>query len=40
MKVKSVMDGLYTAPPAQGPMMQEICGITPLAITLRLKISP
>ena len=40
MKTKSVMEGLYTAPPAQGPMMQEICGTTPLARTLRWKISP
>ena len=30
MKMKSVMAGEYTAPPAQGPMMAEICGITPL----------
>ena len=30
--------GLYTSPPAQGPMMTEICGITPLAKVLRLKI--
>jgi hypothetical protein len=33
--VKSVIAGLYTAPPAQGPMIKEICGITPEAITLR-----
>jgi hypothetical protein len=30
MKMKSVIAGLYTAPPAQGPMIIEICGITPL----------
>ena len=29
MNVKSVIAGLYTAPPAQGPMMQEIWGMTP-----------
>ena len=40
MKTKSVIDGLYTAPPAQGPMTQLICGTTPLARTLRWKISP
>ena len=37
---KSVRAGEYTAPPAQGPMMSEICGMTPEAWTLRLKISP
>ena len=35
MKVKSVMAGEYTAPPAQGPMISEICGITPDDVTLR-----
>ena len=35
MKMKSVIAGEYTAPPAQGPMINEICGITPEAITLR-----
>ncbi len=39
MKMKSVSAGEYTAPPAQGPMMAEICGITPLASVLRRKIS-
>ncbi len=38
--VKSVMAGEYTAPPAHGPMITEICGITPEAWTLRRKISP
>ena len=28
MKMKSVIDGLYTAPPAQGPIIMEICGTT------------
>ena len=40
MIVKSVMAGEYTAPPAQGPMTSEICGMTPDDITLRRKISP
>ena len=31
MKTKSVIAGEYTAPPAHGPMMAEICGITPEA---------
>ena len=35
MKMKSVMAGEYTEPPAEGPMIMLICGITPLAITLR-----
>ena len=35
MKMKSVMAGEYTAPPAQGPMMSEIWGMTPEASTLR-----
>jgi hypothetical protein len=39
MKMKSVIAGLYTAPPAQGPMIIEICGITPLAMTLRWNTS-
>ncbi len=38
--VKSVIAGEYTAPPAHGPMISEICGMTPLARTLRKKISP
>ena len=28
--MKSVIAGEYTAPPAHGPMIAEICGITPL----------
>ncbi len=39
MKMKSVMAGEYTAPPAQGPMMTLICGITPEARMLRWKTS-
>jgi len=39
MKMKSVIAGEYTAPPAQGPMISEICGITPLAMTLRWNTS-
>ena len=35
MKMKSVMIGLYTAPPAHGPMITEICGVTPDAFTFR-----
>src|SRR5438874_2256873 len=35
MSVKSVMAGEYTAPPAQGPMISEICGMTPEASTFR-----
>ena len=34
MKMKSVNAGLYTAPPAQGPMMTLIWGITPEAMVL------
>ena len=30
----------YTAPPAAGPAMMVICGMTPEARVLRLKISP
>ncbi len=37
---KSVSAGEYTWPPAAGPMISEICGITPEACTLRWKISP
>ena len=40
MTVKSVIAGEYTAPPAQGPKISEIWGITPDASTLRWKISP
>src|SRR5574343_277098 len=32
---KSVIDGEYPAPPAEGAMIIEICGTTPEAITLR-----
>ena len=39
ISVKSVMAGEYTAPPAHGPMISEIWGITPDAVTLRKKIS-
>ncbi len=39
MKMKSVIDGEYTAPPAHGPMMTEIWGTTPLAFTLRQNTS-
>ena len=37
--LKSVMAGLYTAPPAQGPRIAEICGTTPEARVLRRKMS-
>ena len=40
MKIKSVIAGEYTAPPAQGPIMALIWGTTPLESTLRLNISP
>ena len=33
MKTKSVKAGEYTAPPAQGPRMAEICGMKPEAWT-------
>ena len=39
MTVKSVIAGEYTAPPAHGPMMAEICGMTPDASVLRRKMS-
>ena len=39
MKIKSVIAGEYTAPPAHGPMIALICGTTPLASVLRKKIS-
>jgi len=39
MIVKSVIAGEYTAPPAQAPMMAEICGMTPDASVLRRKMS-
>ena len=38
MKVKSVMAGEYTAPPAHGPMITLICGMTPDARTFRSKM--
>ncbi len=40
MKKKSVMAGEYTAPPAHGPMIRLICGITPEHCTLRTNTSP
>ena len=40
MMTKSVRAGEYTAPPAAGPMMSEICGMTPEACVFRRKISP
>ena len=40
MKMKSVMAGLYTAPPAHGPRMALIWGTTPDAATLRRKMPP
>ena len=39
MKMKSVIAGEYTAPPAHGPMISEICGMTPEASTLRWNTS-
>src|SRR5262245_63469891 len=39
MMMKSVIAGEYTAPPAHGPMMAEICGMTPDASVLRRKMS-
>ena len=39
MQMKSVIAGEYTAPPAHGPMITEICGTTPEAITLRWNTS-
>ena len=35
ISTKSVMAGLYTAPPAQGPMIALIWGTTPEAMVLR-----
>ncbi len=40
MKMKSVIAGEYTAPPAHGPMMMLIWGITPELWTLRTNTSP
>ena len=37
---KSVSAGEYTCPPAFAPMISEICGTTPDARVLRMKISP
>jgi hypothetical protein len=39
MMVKSVMAGLYTAPPAHGPITTESWGTTPEARVLRRKMS-
>ena len=39
MYTKSVMAGEYTAPPAHGPRIAEICGTTPEASVLRRKMS-
>jgi hypothetical protein len=39
MKMKSVMAGEYTAPPAQGPSTADSCGTTPDARVLRRKMS-
>ena len=38
IRMKSVSAGEYTAPPAQGPMIIEICGTTPEALMLFSKI--
>ena len=40
MKMKSVIAGEYTAPPAQGPITRLIWGITPEQRTLRRNTSP
>ena len=40
MKMKSVSAGEYTAPPAHGPRITEICGTTPDARALRTKMPP
>ena len=40
MKMKSVIAGEYTAPPAHGPRITLICGMTPEASTLRWKMPP
>ena len=39
MHTKSVIAGEYTAPPAHGPRIALICGMTPEARVLRQKIS-
>jgi len=36
---QGLIAGEYTAPPAQGPAIKLICGMTPLACTLRQNIS-
>ena len=40
MMTKSVMAGEYTAPPAHGPRMTEICGMNPEAWQDARKIRP
>ncbi len=40
MKMKSVIAGEYTAPPAHGPRITEIWGMTPDDSTLRWKMPP
>ena len=40
MMIRSVNAGQYTAPPAHGPRMMEICGTKPLASQVFLKIRP
>ena len=40
MKTKSVSAGEYAAPPAHGPSMTLICGMTPELRVLRVKIPP
>src|SRR4030042_6914459 len=40
MKIKSVNAGEYEAAPAHGPIITDICGITPEYLILRAKISP
>jgi hypothetical protein len=39
MRMKSVIAGEYTAPPAHGPRIALSCGTTPEASTLRVKMS-
>jgi len=39
IRMKSVIAGEYTAPPAHGPMIADSCGTTPLVSTLRRKMS-
>ncbi len=40
MNTKSVSAGEYAAPPAHGPSITLICGMTPDALVLRRKIPP